>query len=595
MWGGFFLKRTGRVIFVFLLLIFCMLGLWIFQAWKESRQNPEREILPNVYIVSVSGTAVTFVDGEQVRMESASPVSGGGMEGIIADIHTEKNKIVKIIQKPESVAGTIQKIDGGSIVLDEYGEVAFADEFCVYHKGKDGIVTKGEADELRVGQPEVRFFVAGDRICAAVVPDKPIENIRVLLGNSDFTSYEQDKAVLTASCDMNVRQKGEIKVYKKGESVTFLPEDITGEVIADTGNRGKIKIETLKRQCGVPEYRGRIRITKSGENAIHLVNELSLEEYLYSVVPSEMPTGYEEEALKAQAVCARTYAAAQMSGKRLARYGAHVDDSVSFQVYNNQKEDARSIEAVNATKGEIAVYRGKPAGTYFYSSSCGSRAGTKDVWYTKKDVPYLPSGTEKGNRELSAEKDFRAFIQSEEESLDAGSAWYRWSAVIPEEKIRESIEKNLAARIAANSTQIQVKQEDGSYRSKNISTLGEIKNITVKKRGKGGVVTVADMEGSQTSIRVYTEYNIRALLGGTDIVYNRNNGGNVNGLRLLPSGFFYVDRKDNSFTFTGGGYGHGVGMSQNGADALAERGKTYKEILTFYFPGINVQRREAVG
>ena len=109
----------------------------------------------------------------------------------------------------------------------------------------------------------------------------------------------------------------------------------------------------------------------------------------YSVVPSEMPTEYQKEALKAQAVCARSYAIKQMAGKRLAALGAHVDDSVSFQVYNNLREDAASIAAVNETKGQVVFAENQVAETYFYSVCAGLSVGSKDVWFAKKDRSYL--------------------------------------------------------------------------------------------------------------------------------------------------------------------------------------------------------------
>lgn len=588
------MKRTGRVLFLLFLLTVCILGLWMFQSWREERQKGQQEVLHNVYITNVSGTSVTVVEKESTSLESAASVSAGAVQGVVADLYLQNNKITRIVKKPEYVTGTIQKISAKKITLDEYGEVDLAGDFALYHISQEGEVTRGEKDDLAVGQPEVRFVAAGNQICAAVVPEKKIENIRVLLHNSDYSSYNHSKVVFSATEGCQIRHNKEVKKYKKGEKITLDAKQITGDVVVETGGKGKIQIESLKRQSGTPAYRGMLRITKEG-NAIHLINELPLEEYLYSVVPSEMPTEYGMEALKAQAVCARSYAVRQMKGKRLAGYGAHVDDGVSFQVYNNQREDSRSIEAVNATAGQVAAYKGKIAATYFYSASCGSRAGTKDVWFTKKDAAYLPSGEEKENRDLSGEEAFSSFIRSASSSLDSDSSWFRWSTQVKAGQLQASIEKNLPGRCAANRTQIQVRQEDGSFKSEEISKIGKLKGITVKTRGKGGVVSMIEIEGSEAAIRVFTEYNIRVLFGGKEISYLRNDKKKVNGLSLLPSGFFCVEKKGDSFQFYGGGYGHGVGMSQNGANTLARQGKGYRDILTFYFPGTNVADREAVG
>lgn len=113
-----------------------------------------------------------------------------------------------------------------------------------------------------------------------------------------------------------------------------------------------------------------------------MVNELPLEEYLYSVVPSEMPASYPLEALKAQAICARTYAYGHMSRAGYPRYGAHVDDSTSYQVYNNITEADSATTAVKETYGQmILTDEGTVANTYYYSTSCGVGT-TANVWKT---------------------------------------------------------------------------------------------------------------------------------------------------------------------------------------------------------------------
>lgn len=588
------MRRTGRVVLLLLILLLCMLGLWMFQAWREGKQREKQEVLHNVYITGASGTAVAIAGEENTNLESAASVSGEAVTGVVADLYLQDKKIVRIVRKPEYVTGTIQKISDGSITIDEYGEVEFAKDFALYHISKNGHVTKGKDSDLAVGQPEVRFIAAGSQICAAVVPERKIDKIRVLLQNSDFSSYSHEKVILSTTAGCKVKTGGKEQSYKKGEKITIVPKQVSSDYMVDTGGKGKICFQNLKRQCGTPEYRGLFHITKNGDS-LYVVNELPLEEYLYSVVPSEMPTEYSMEALKAQAVCARSYAAKQMKGKRLAEYGAHVDDGVSFQVYNNQKEDSRSIEAVNATAGRVVVYQNKIAVTYFYSASCGSRAGTKDVWFTAKDAGYLPSGPENGKADLSEEGEFTKFIKSRPKSLDSDTVWFRWNAVVGAEQLRASLEKNLPGRCLANPSQIQVKQKDGNYRSETLSGIGQIQNIVVKKRGKGGVVSMVEIEGSEHTIHVYTEYNIRILCGGTDISYVRNDKKSMKGLSLLPSGFFCVEKKDGKFLFSGGGYGHGVGMSQNGANAMAKQGKNYQDILTFYFPGTSVEGREAAG
>ena len=117
-------------------------------------------------------------------------------------------------------------------------------------------------------------------------------------------------------------------------------------------------LSSIKRQNRHPSYRGSMELSLQCGKII-VVNELPIEQYLYAVVPSELSTGHQLEALKAQAVCARSYLYGQLKAKRYQKYHANVDDSVSCQVYNNIPEDTRSREAVDQTKGQVLTSGGK--------------------------------------------------------------------------------------------------------------------------------------------------------------------------------------------------------------------------------------------
>lgn len=590
------MRRTGRVIFIFLLITGCMCGLWFFQSWRESVRQGKKETYSNVYVTGVSGDSITAVAGGESRTwETASAVTGQAVEGI-ADLHVEDEKITRIVKKPETVTGKVLKMSGSSIELENYGEVRLGRDFVVYKRTGDGAVVQGKVSDIPIGAAEIRFVAAGKRLCAAVLRESGVKKIRVLLKDNHSLSYNMDKVVLTATTDFTIRSNDRIQSHKKGERITLRPDGVNGRAIVSTGGRGRIRVESLKRQCGAPEYRGDLEVVKA-DAALQLINEVPLEEYLYSVVPSEMPTEYREEALKAQAVCARSYAVRQMAGHRLAKYGAHVDDSVSFQVYNNLKEDARAVAAVNDTSGQVVAYQGKTAATYFFSASCGSTSGTKDVWFTKKETPYLTAAVQtwpRTQRDLTAEKDFRSYIDNPDRTLDSSSPWYRWQASVTADRLRASVNRGIKSRYAVNPTQIQVRDKDGAFHSKMVTDVGDIKDIAVRRRGAGGVVSMVEIQGSKETVRVYTEYNIRTLFIGENTIFKRQDKREVKGLSILPSGFFYVKKQGKQFEFHGGGYGHGVGMSQNGANALAGQGKSYVEILTFYFPGTSVISRESL-
>lgn len=590
------MRRTGRVIFIFVLIVGCMLGLWLFQSWREEQVRKTERTLHNVYITEVSGSSIQTVSnqGEQTY-ETVTAVTGQAVNGV-ADLILQQDKVVRIVKKPEVITEKLLRRTDSTVTLEEYGEVALDENFVLYKIDKNGTVGVGETSDLVIGDTDIQFVAAGEKICAAILQESVLEKIRVLLYNSDYSSYDMEKVTVTSNQNYQITCDKEKTYHAKGEEVTFTAAELKERTEVSAENGGTISIVNIKRKQGTPAYRGTIEIDRWGES-LHVINELPLEEYLYSVVPSEMPTEYEESALKAQAICARTYAVQQMQGQRLAEQGAHVDDSVSFQVYNDLKEDEKSIAAVNSTKGQVVTYDGDVASTYFYSTSCGSSAGTKEVWYTKADKKYLPSALLNDSREeknLSGEEDFQAFIKEPPETTDSSEAWYRWQTTISAESMKKSIEKNIAARYKVNSTQIQVKEEDGTFKSREVTSVGEIKNIEVKERGPSGIVSMLEIEGTEETVRIYTEYNIRTLLAGENTKFTRQDKKEVTGLSILPSGFFYIEKKGDSFTIQGGGYGHGVGMSQTGANELAKKGKSVEDILTFYFPETIVQSLEVL-
>ena len=163
-------------------------------------------------------------------------------------------------------------------------------------------------------------------------------------------------------------------------------------------------------------------------------NEVLLEEYLYSVVPSEMPASYPIEALKAQAVCARTYGYRYLKQPGYAALGAHVDDSVGYQVYNNIAENVNSTKAVKETTGMLLLYEEEPVSTYYYSTSCGFGADA-GVWNEdqRDKLPYLQAvhiAQEEGDytaAELMEEDKFRAYItKTDKSAYEKEEPWFRW-------------------------------------------------------------------------------------------------------------------------------------------------------------------------
>jgi stage II sporulation protein D len=120
-----------------------------------------------------------------------------------------------------------------------------------------------------------------------------------------------------------------------------------------------------------------------------------------------------------------------------------------------------------------------------------------------------------------------------------------------------------------------------------------MENISVTKRGDSGIALDVTLHCSEVDITVTNQYFIRQLFSPELTTIATQEGSTLTGWTMLPSAYFYIEKNaDNSYTLSGGGFGHGVGMSQNGANELAGEGYGYEEILQYYFQGIEVEAVE---
>jgi len=345
-----------------------------------------------------------------------------------------------------------------------------------------------------------------------------------------------------------------VEVSVRGENIQITPDDPRfqlGTICIEPKNPSeRITINSLVRGYGTPSYRGKIELFATAEGIV-IVNELPLEEYLYAVVPSEMPSSYEAEALKCQAVCARSYAHCQMLAFGYPEYSAHVDDSVSYQVYGNSKEQETAIRAVQDTTGQRLWHQGQVVKTYYYSTSCGHSTSVEAWGSSLTDANQYLKGVS------ICKEDGKAY----EEDLP----WYRWKAIVPKQTMSNLIELNTGKEI------------------------GTLQNINITKQGAGGVALQIVATGTEGKIVVDTENKIRSALGGSGYEIEKQDGTIVKSTKLLPSAFFTIAKTGENYIIEGGGYGHGIGMSQNGANEMAKEGKTYGEILQFFYPGTEVK------
>lgn len=255
------------------------------------------------------------------------------------------------------------------------------------------------------------------------------------------------------------------------------------------------------------------------------------------------------------------------------------------------------------------------ASTYYYSTSCGV-GSDETVWKTanQPDYPYLESKSLSRTAMLEQvaamagglhlpEDDIGVRMQDEEtfteyitavneDDFEAEEGWYRWTYSV--EKLDSgSITQRMKDRYSVNSNLI-LTLADGEYVSRKVSDIGAVKNIYVAKRGPGGVAEELVIEAKNGTYKVISENNIRYVLNNGTAKVLRQDGSQVSSPTLLPSGFFVVSTgKKNgnvvAYTLSGGGFGHGVGMSQNGAKQMAKSGFQTNEILLFFFEDCEIR------
>ena len=273
-----------------------------------------------------------------------------------------------------------------------------------------------------------------------------------------------------------------------------------------------------------------LRVQIQGE-----VQEMDMGTYLLGVLRAEMPASFEEEALKAQAIAARTYTLYRIRGGGSANHpGADAcDDHTCCKAYINAEQAAANwgsmavyyeeklARAVSETDGEVILYDGAPILAVFFSSADGSTQGAGDVWMN--DLPYLQKVDSPETEEL-----------------------------VP------------------------------NYYSVATFTAAEFKSLVLAAKPD------ADLSGSPEDwikdiVRNDSDYVASVTVGGVKL-----RGNDLRTILSLRSPSFTVERKDNAFTFHVTGYGHGVGMSQYGANILAKQGLSAEEIVQHYFSNTTV-------
>lgn len=588
-------QRTKIIFLVYSALVIFMSSACIYMSHmiKSRYQDTSSEIniYKNVYVTNIEDNTITANMYGNIKKFNSGKIAED-VTGCLCDITVEDGKIVGVNTKTDVVSGKVLSVSQDSVEIEGYGSVKLDEDFIMYEKENSLI---SNYSSIIVGYALQDFIVADGEVCGAI-KNKPLQadNIRVIIKTSGFRDIFFNEAVFCADSGMIVETGEESYETAPGETVVFNPdtEDFNEGRIKLIPKSGEIQFKSVNRGIGTPSYGGTIEVSLYDEGIV-VVNEVGIEDYLKKVVPSEMPSGFNLEALKCQAVCARSYAYTQLTNNYYSEYGAHIDDSVSFQVYNNTYDSAESDEAVIATDGMVAVYNGELVKTYYYSTSCGY---TADVcaWGSDEDnYPQYASvraGTSDYNADIKSEKTFEQFITAKDSSdYDSEADMYRWKTVIGISELTAHFNSLIGSYLRKNGSVYIL--ENGEPSDKVVNDIGNIASIKVIERGCGGVVAALMVEGSKETCIVKGENAVRSLMGNNKCVIITQSREIYND--ILPSAFcIFKPVYDNgtlvSYEITGGGYGHGIGMSQNAVKKMSET-MDYTDILKFFYNNIEIK------
>jgi len=362
-------------------------------------------------------------------------------------------------------------------------------------------------------------------------------------------SVEDDKMVLSDP------DHAVLEAVGSGQAICLMPED-SDDVIS----------------FNEMQYRGGIILKLEDSGKITVINRLTLDEYLYGVLNQEMSSANPLEALKAQAVAARNFAVVKKGAH--SAYGFDVCPTTHCQVYKGyESETEMTNRAVDETAGMLIYSDGEPIEAYYHKNSGGYTESCDNVWYASR--PYL---------------------QAVE---DPYSPNYPWSLVLTNEEIRNSLETAGYDPGTVLSVEILDRTESGGVYSLSIEgsedtiilEKDKIRTVFGSTRVKSSLFDLSSDNGGDLTIRgadrsaqaeptlyvVSREGSLRSI-DRSDLYISNGSGASKAAVSYSESGL----------AIEGTGYGHRIGMSQDGAIEMANRGFDFEEILEFYYTGVEI-------
>lgn len=556
----------------------------------------------NAYLTEYSDDGIQFLYGGAVYQKEIGALDASPKAGI-CDIVIKEGDICALRMKQDTIKGELLSYDDTMIELEGYGKVSHPERIPVYQTY--GEVTEKSLSDVVLGNMEVTYVTGENQVCAILIGQPAdIQDIRVLLLSDGGTNY-REQVYLKSDVDTQVtcgERKEQIVAGTLIVAESYLADMPAGTltVVPNTAE-GNIFICDTEGNAISNGYQGTMEV-RSYEEGYTVVNDVPFETYLCAVVPSEMPSNYQPEALKAQAVCARSYAYIQLLRADLAAYGAHINDSTSYQVYNKVAATDASKQAVLETSGKILLYEGNPVEAYYFSTSMGY-TDTAEVWNIEDESSYgyLKSvclNTGATVADLSEEGTFLSYISQPAEGYDSDIKYYRWFAAADYRDKTEAVNEILISRNAVAPKNVRFLKagkttEMEEVNAETVAKLGKITGIKVDERSSAGSILTLCIQYEKGSAFIKNEYNIRKVLGACVDKMIYADSSESTSVTMLPSAFCAItEQEDGAVLLQGGGYGHGLGMSQNAANGMAKTGMNYAEILQYFYQNITISSVE---
>lgn len=334
-----------------------------------------------------------------------------------------------------------------------------------------------------------------------------------------------------------------------------------------SATKNLIQVSSAKNKSDAIAYPGRLRLQANAYGSYTLINDVKLESYLRGVVPNEIGAKAPYNAVEAQTIIARTYALRNL--RRFAIDGYELSADIHCQVYKGLSGiDPNSDRAIAATKGQVLTYQNQLVDALYSSTTGGVTAKFSDVW-NGEDRPYLKPVVDAAGsiwnlarQSLADEQNFQQFININRGFNEVGWKTFRWRRESSIEQLTKDLQKYLEVNRSP------------------FASFQKLQGLQVVERSPGGRILKLSV---QTDIGTFNllKDEVRSAFSAP------------------RSTLFYLEpvKKDNNplwgYAFVGGGFGHGVGLSQTGSYRLAALGWTSKRILNFYYPGTQIRVIEA--